>query len=115
MFIHINTLFFNSGCLISYSILKTLKSGGRFNYFVYLINRWLRYTPLVAVTVLSYQLLPHFGSGPIFKDNIYPIVRACENNWWPNLLFANNILLQERSEEVCFRKKFYYYTYVLYL
>ncbi len=34
--------------------------------------------------------MPHFGSGPIFKENIDAVYKPCEQFWWRNFLYINN-------------------------
>ncbi len=67
------------------------KTYGRpFNYFVFILMRLLRFTPNLIGIILLYFLMPHFGSGPIFKENIDTVYKPCEQFWWRNLLYINN-------------------------
>lgn len=84
-------MFYSRGLTVSYVTLELLKSKGRsFNYFAFVLFRWLRYTPNLIGVILLYLLLPHFGSGPIFKENINFMYKPCEQLWWRNLLYINN-------------------------
>lgn len=76
---------------MTYMMLQTIeKTGGRFNYFIFAIYRWLRYTPALIGLILIYFMLPFLGSGPIFKTNINFITETCYDYWWRNILYINN-------------------------
>jgi len=79
------------GLTASFVTLEVFKSKNRpFNYYLFILVRWLRYTPNLIGVILFYFLLPHFGSGPIFKENIELMYKPCEQFWWRNLLYINN-------------------------
>ena len=90
-FYQVETFFMISGVIVSYVMIDVINSKkGRFNYYVYVVHRWLRYTPALIGTILLYILLPLLGGGPIFKQSIHAISNPCEQFWFRNLLYYNN-------------------------
>lgn len=93
--IHNTDFFFAlTGLLLTYSSMRALeKSRGKFNYFKFVLNMYLRFYPTVFGTILMYYLLPLFGDGPFWHlvDKYY--VETCRNNLMPNLLSYNFYVL----------------------
>ena len=55
-FVSVDTFFLMSGCLVSYLMLKEMdKTGGRVNFLVMYIHRYLRY--LVLLLYLIYRIV----------------------------------------------------------
>lgn len=50
-------------------------------------------------------LLPLFGSGPTWHENIDPIVEGCKKDWWANMIFINN--LYRSTEKGCLSYSWY--------
>ncbi|RWS30147.1 Nose resistant to fluoxetine protein 6-like protein, partial [Leptotrombidium deliense] len=87
----VDSFFFISGLVLVYVSLPLLKkTGGKFNYLLYIAHRWLRMTPALIGLILFIYLFPFFGSGPVFKHHVNPYVNSCERNWWYDLLFISN-------------------------
>ncbi|CAG7667431.1 unnamed protein product [Allacma fusca] len=90
------TFFTLSGALVAYNFLKELdKRKGKFNYFMFVIHRYLRLTPTYAIVIgLMATLVPYFGNGPYWfaleQDNA-----NCRKYWWHNLLYFNNLVKYE--------------------
>ncbi|KAF5288410.1 hypothetical protein FQR65_LT12023 [Abscondita terminalis] len=91
-FVCIDTFLLMSGMLVSYKYLNEKQRGNRFNIIFYYINRIIRLTPALAITVLiSATIMRHFGTGPIWpsiRDTL--IVDSCAKYWWSSLLYVQN-------------------------
>ncbi|KAK4876118.1 hypothetical protein RN001_012540 [Aquatica leii] len=90
--VSVDTFFVISGMLVSYKYLFYKQKGARFNIVLYYLNRIMRLTPALAVTVLvSATLMRHYGSGPIWPyiRNLF-IVDSCRKHWWSSLLYVQN-------------------------
>lgn len=87
-----------SGLLTSYITWAATDGGQRtkFNTFVFVISRYLRLTPGLAFSICFVFLLPRFGSGPLWRETVGPIVDGCRENWWVNLLYLQNYVNAER-------------------
>ncbi|XP_054157156.1 nose resistant to fluoxetine protein 6-like [Oppia nitens] len=90
-FLQVDTFFCLGGMTAAFVTLEmTVRVARRFDYFAFLVFRWLRYTPAVLGLVLLYPLLPLLGSGPIFTSAITGLSQPCELYFWRNLLYFNN-------------------------
>ena len=74
----------------SYVTLDVMSSMKRFDWFAFLLFRWLRYTPALLGLILFYFLLPLLSSGPIYRESIQALTLPCERFWWRNLFYFNN-------------------------
>lgn len=55
------------------------------------IHRFLRLTPLLAISVLlSTTLIRFIGDGPIWPDLVEYVKNQCERHWWSMLLYVQN-------------------------
>lgn len=55
------------------------------------LHRYLRLTPLLAVTILfSTSVLQFFGNGPLWPDVVGYFAQQCKRNWWKTLLYIQN-------------------------
>lgn len=50
-----------------------------------------RFLPIQMFFVGCSTLLPLMGDGPMWHENIDPIVDGCKKDWWTNFLFINNL------------------------
>ena len=94
----VDTFFFISGLLTSY-ITWTATGGGRrdrFNSLMFIVSRYIRLTPGLAFSIALVFLLPRFGSGPLWRETVEPIVNGCRENWWVNLIYMHNYINAER-------------------
>ncbi|KAK4876117.1 hypothetical protein RN001_012539 [Aquatica leii] len=92
MAVCVDTFFVISGLLVSYKYLYYKQKGVQFNIVLYYLNRIIRLTPALAVTVLvSATLMRHYGSGPIwpYMRDLF-IVNSCRKHWWSSLLYVQN-------------------------
>lgn len=55
------------------------------------LHRYLRLTPIVAVSILLYwKLLPHLSDGPLYGNWNFDNYDRCEGNWYWTLLYVQN-------------------------
>lgn len=70
---------------------KHINSGGRINILTLYIHRYLRLTPLLAISVLlSTTLFRFLGDGPIWPGFTEFLKNQCEKHWWSTLLYVQN-------------------------
>ncbi|CAL1275764.1 unnamed protein product [Larinioides sclopetarius] len=88
----VDNFFFISGLLfiyIGYDIVE--KTGKIPNPFYFTIHRVWRFLPIQMFFVGCSTLLPLLGDGPMWHENIDPIVEGCKKDWWANFIFINNL------------------------
>ncbi|XP_063845290.1 nose resistant to fluoxetine protein 6-like isoform X2 [Scylla paramamosain] len=92
----VDTFFFFSGLLVTYSILRELGRRGRFNIALYFIHRFIRLIPPIAIVAgMMATVMRFFASGP------YAIIwntqwqRNCMKYWWKDIVFINNFMYEE--------------------
>ncbi|KAI1289528.1 Nose resistant to fluoxetine protein 6 [Halotydeus destructor] len=88
----VETYFLFSGLLFVFCTLPGLiRSGGNFNYVLYLGHRVFRILPALVGAICLNVVLPLVISGPValVKAKAF-IATPCENYWWSSLLFINN-------------------------
>ena len=92
--VSVDTFFFMSGLLVCYFLLRELeRNKGKFNVGLYYIHRFLRLTPVYALTIgFVATLMVYLGSGPNWEVAIY-YSKACQINWWKNLLYSIKLSL----------------------
>ncbi len=118
----VDTFFFISGFLAVFVFINTFKTQGKLfdeikknkkdpkffffilddfhfrHLFVYYFHRYCRLIPtLVFVLLVSINLTPWMGQGPIFPTSNGFEVAACRHQWWTTILFLNNIIKPEKS------------------
>ena len=89
----VDVLFTLSGFLLSYGLLRRLdRTNGRFNYPIFLFQRWIRFFILAFGSILFIYLLPLTGDGPIWQIAVNKFSNGCRNpiNLVNNALFINN-------------------------
>lgn len=81
--------FFSSGMLLTFNTLSRRKL--KLPFALYVIVRWLRYTPSMIGTLCFMFIAIHQGSGPFFSLEMNEdLVAPCRSNWWRNLLYIHN-------------------------
>src|SRR5699024_3759617 len=91
-------IWFSRGLLLTYSTMRNLeRNKGRFNYFSFSINMYLRFYPAVFGTILLFYLLPLAGDGPFWQllDRFH--VDACRKTLMESMLTYNFCLLDMES------------------
>jgi hypothetical protein len=82
-----------SGLLTTYTTLKyTSDKYSKLSKFGFLVSRFIRLTPQLAIFILLTSLLPLMGSGPVWNQRIQPIANKCYSNWWQNIIYLQNII-----------------------
>ena len=95
-FFSVDSFFFLSGVLAAYLTLRemTRRKGG-FPVLMYYLHRYLRLTPTLAfVMFFAWFLTLHLANGPIYQQGVgvgSAWYQSCENYWWTNLLYINNV------------------------
>jgi len=89
----VDTFFVLSGLLVTYFGMKQLtKSKGRMNILLMYLQRYLRLTPAYAFLILfSVGFYKFFGYGPYWEGLVTKMKGWCENEWWTNLVYINNL------------------------
>lgn len=106
-FFAVDSFLLLSGTLLCYVFMKTMSQRGvKFNLLIYILHRYMRTTPLLAVLVLVYtSLVLHFGSGPLWESHIQTdITSHCEKNWWTAILHIQNYV---HPLEMCMGETWY--------
>lgn len=87
----VDTFFLLSGLLTSFYMLLALKKNGRINIPMLYIHRYMRLTPMLAVTIFyTITLLRFLGNGPIWPSTMQLFKGQCVRNWWTALLYVQN-------------------------
>ncbi|XP_054166938.1 nose resistant to fluoxetine protein 6-like [Oppia nitens] len=82
-----------SGFLLCNTILSKLeRSNGRFNYFQYILFRYIRLMPIIVFALFINFLFEFTGSGPIWKLMLSYFTNQCYDKWHKPLLMTTNIL-----------------------
>ncbi|GFT51418.1 nose resistant to fluoxetine protein 6, partial [Nephila pilipes] len=90
-FLNVETFFFISAVLVSYGVMKTKEK--KINICLYVFRRLWRLTPPFMFVIACVYLIPHLGSGPVWKETVVDgLTEKCKTYWWANLLYINNFL-----------------------
>ncbi|XP_046665194.1 nose resistant to fluoxetine protein 6-like [Homalodisca vitripennis] len=101
----VDTFFVLSGFLTCRMLFLELKRKGNFRLIAIYLYRWLRITPIYMLMVVCYAaVLPHLGSGPVWKLKAGLEAERCSNNWWTNLLYINNYI---NADQMCMFQSWY--------
>ncbi|KAH9488221.1 hypothetical protein Btru_064277, partial [Bulinus truncatus] len=105
-FVSVDTFFTLSGLLTAYLTCQHMKKvGWKLNWGLYYFHRFWRLTPpymLILLMVLGFQ--QYFGRGALWEE-VQPADKDnCENYWWANLFYVNNLL---KSSKMCFAHSWY--------
>ncbi len=85
--------FSKSGLLTTYITFKyTEGKYENFNKLGFLISRYIRLTPQLAIFLLFSFLIPLLGSGPVWNQQISSYFVHCYSNWWQNLLYLQTFI-----------------------
>ncbi|GAM20720.1 hypothetical protein SAMD00019534_038950 [Acytostelium subglobosum LB1] len=93
----VDIFFMLSGFLVAHTVLVQLdkreesgKGSGLLFWLQYVVHRLLRLSPLYYFLLfVLWQLSPMFGSGPLWYQ--YNVSSSCDQYWWTNLLYINNM------------------------
>ncbi|OWF37158.1 nose resistant to fluoxetine protein 6-like [Mizuhopecten yessoensis] len=100
-FVSVDSFFTMSGLLLSYLFMKEMKkTNGKMNWAMFYFHRFWRLTPpYMLVLMISATLTRYMGGdgGPQWvKKGIE--VDYCEDTWWTNLLYINNLV---KTNKMC--------------
>ncbi|XP_059140219.1 nose resistant to fluoxetine protein 6-like isoform X2 [Physella acuta] len=104
--VSVDTFFTLSGLLVAYLTCKEIfKKGWKINWPLFYFHRFWRLTPPYMLTILLVLGLQRFmGSGSLWPMQMPVDKTFCENNWWTNLLYINNIV---HNDEMCLEQSWY--------
>jgi hypothetical protein len=94
----VDTFFLMSGFLAAGGLLAQLRKHALTpaSYATMVLARYLRLTPAYAFVLFMYwKVLPVLSSGPLWEeqfDNIHDGATWCDDHWWINLLYLNNLV-----------------------
>jgi peptidoglycan/LPS O-acetylase OafA/YrhL len=97
----VDTFFTMGGLLVAYQLLRTLdKTKGKFNPLLMYLHRYLRLTPTYAILIgIAATLQPYLSTGPSWT--IIDVRSGyCRKNWWHNLLYINNLMSVNVTENI---------------
>ncbi|XP_071041298.1 nose resistant to fluoxetine protein 6 [Parasteatoda tepidariorum] len=101
----VETFFFMSGLLTSYTVLKIMiKTKGRISVPIYILRRYIRLTPPLLLTVGLLFFLPLISSGPFWYEMVDPELKACTNYWWTSILYISNWM---EKKNICVHPTWY--------
>ncbi|XP_039491805.1 nose resistant to fluoxetine protein 6 [Drosophila santomea] len=88
----VDSFFFISGLLVAMVALRSMeKAKGKLNIPLMYLHRYLRLTPIVAISILLYwKILPYLGDGPLYGNWNFDSYDRCEGNWYWTLLYIQN-------------------------
>ncbi|XP_048237970.1 uncharacterized protein LOC124115336 [Haliotis rufescens] len=102
----VDTFFVLSGLLVTYLFLKeTEKAGGLKvkHMILYYVHRFWRLTPAYAYVIFIYTfVMPYLVDGPTWNSSTDKTF--CENNWWANILYINNLY---KADKLCIAWSWY--------
>ena len=104
--VSVDTFFLLSGLLVSYSVMRSLeKTKGKFNIVMFYVHRYIRLTPVMMMVIgFVSTLYLHLGTGPYWGVASQNNPLFCQQKWWMNMLYVNNI---DPLEEQCMGQTWY--------
>ncbi|XP_043199421.1 nose resistant to fluoxetine protein 6-like [Amphibalanus amphitrite] len=104
--VSVDTFFLLSGLLVSYSVMRSLdKTNGKFNILMFYVHRYIRLTPVMMMVIgFVSTLYLHLGTGPFWGVASQSNPLLCQQKWWMNMLYVNNI---DGLEEQCLGQTWY--------
>ncbi|KAH7639865.1 acyltransferase family 3-like protein [Dermatophagoides farinae] len=105
----IDTMFLISGLLLSYSLLRKLAiNRGRFNYIVFTIRLWLKYSIPMFFIVQLFWLLPLSGDGPLWNMGMKMLVNTCKesDSLLSSFTYLSNYRIRSNQNVFNFDQKF---------
>ena len=106
----VDTFFFMSGFLATFLMVvrfvKSFPKGKLWLPMLY-VFRFLRITPLYMFVIFFWMKIGALlGSGP-FWSYIQAGYKPCEQNWWTNLLYINNLVGTDAAQGGCYGVSWY--------
>ncbi|KAH7636895.1 acyltransferase-like protein 3 [Dermatophagoides farinae] len=92
-FFAVETFFYLSGLLTSYSAMKYTRGDYKnLNKTTYMLLRYFRLTPQLILFMLLLTLFPPMFDGPIWSQLMTTISNQCSKTWWHNLIYLQNLI-----------------------
>ena len=109
--LNVDTFFVISGFLTTMLFIRQVKKGGKISIrlmIMYYIHRYIRLTPtFLLIIMISINLTPYFGSGPVYPTHQGFEVNECRTKyWWTSILYIGNII---KSDYMCLPISWYLY------
>ncbi|XP_060069287.1 nose resistant to fluoxetine protein 6-like [Ylistrum balloti] len=103
--VSVDTFFALSGLLVSYLFMREMdKTKGKMNWAMFYFHRFWRLTPpYMLVLFVEVTLTRYFNDGPFWPEGGFER-DFCEDTWWTNLLYINNLVKTDKS---CFTWAWY--------
>ncbi|XP_024943408.1 nose resistant to fluoxetine protein 6 isoform X2 [Cephus cinctus] len=102
-----DSFFLLSGTLLAYTnFSKKQKNPDKtFDILSFYVHRYIRLTPAYAMVIGFYATLFYkLGSGPYWNKWIAACTEPCRKNWWTNLLYVNNYVI---DGQMCLDQSWY--------
>jgi peptidoglycan/LPS O-acetylase OafA/YrhL len=107
----VDTFFVVSGFLTSILFVRKVEKEGKLSFylmFLYYLHRYIRLTPTcLLIVMISINLTPYFGNGPIYPSQQGFETNGCRRKyWWTSILYLGNIV---QSDDMCLSISWYLY------
>lgn len=97
--VSVDSFFALSGLLVTFLTMKEMKKKGgahKINWVMYYFHRFWRLSPPYMMCIgLQVSLFYLLSDGPNWPQN--GTAKSCEENWWTNLLYVNNIVNDDKQ------------------
>ncbi|KAK3924747.1 Nose resistant to fluoxetine protein 6 [Frankliniella fusca] len=101
----VDMFFVAGGCLLSWTLIGLARQGKQSSLLAVYFFRYARLVPAYAAAIAFLALgLPALGSGPLWGTLVLEEAHRCQQRWWTNLLFINNLV---RPDEPCLDPAWY--------
>jgi hypothetical protein len=99
----VDTFFVLSGFLTAILFIRQVKKEGKLSprlLFLYYVHRYIRLTPTFLLVILvSINLTPYFGQGPVYPSQKGFESDACRSGlWWTSVLYVGNLV---KTHDMC--------------
>ncbi|KAI3631354.1 hypothetical protein MIR68_010844 [Amoeboaphelidium protococcarum] len=112
-FLSVDSFFYLSAFLVTYMFVSDPKSMQKFNFFKYVLFRFLRLTPAAMMILFTHWFIfplvgggNSFGGSPMWYANVERINTQCPKFWWTHLLYISNFYPQILANQ-CFPALWY--------
>ncbi|CAF3191128.1 unnamed protein product [Rotaria socialis] len=107
----VDTFFVISGFLTTILFVRQVNKKGKLSVrlmILYYIHRYIRLTPtFLLVILISINLTPYFGHGPMYPIHQGFETAGCRNRtWWTSILYVGNLV---QSDDMCLPISWYLY------
>ncbi|EGT37243.1 CBN-OAC-7 protein [Caenorhabditis brenneri] len=110
-FVSVDTFFLLSGIVVAYLFFKNRPKESQIKspitWVLFYVHRYLRLTPPYMIFIGFYIVYGQYVQGPFSAsqfNTLLPGLQICQNYWWKNLLYINNM---DGSETACYGPSWY--------